>query len=102
MATLGWLTKDGHKINQADIGRMTGIDPNTISQIIRGLKIKNLLKSTRGLDERSKSPELTELGISLIKKALPIVEKTDVDFFSTLTPNEILNLIAIFNKLFKN
>ena len=35
LATLGWLTRNGDRVTQAAIGKMAGLDPNTISQILR-------------------------------------------------------------------
>src|SRR3990172_12382089 len=61
LAALGWLTKDGNTVNQLDIGRMAGLDPNTTSQILRGLDTKKLIKRIHSVDARSKNPIVTSL-----------------------------------------
>ncbi len=99
MATLGWLTKDGVKISQVDIGRMAGLDPNTTSQILRGLEAKEIIKRTRQVDERSKTPVLTTLGADLLKKALPAVEQADLEFFACIKSVDEKKLIELFKTL---
>jgi DNA-binding MarR family transcriptional regulator len=99
LATTAWLTRKGNHISQIDIGNSAGLDPNTTSQILRGLEVKNFIKRTRSLNERSKNPVLTELGLDVLYKALPAVEKADTQFFQTLTQNNIDDLIKLFQKL---
>jgi len=84
LATTGWLTKDKQNVSQKDIGDMAGIDPNTTSQIIRGLEKNGLIKREYAIDERCKYPSLTTKGKSVLTKALPEVEKKDAEFFSVL------------------
>jgi DNA-binding MarR family transcriptional regulator len=43
LATTGWLTKQGAKVSQIEIGQQAGLDPNTTSQILRGLEAKALI-----------------------------------------------------------
>ena len=50
LSTLGWLTRKGDRVTQAAIGRMAGLDPNTISQIIRGLEQKELIIREKSSD----------------------------------------------------
>ncbi|GAB4226014.1 MAG: hypothetical protein Tsb0021_01570 [Chlamydiales bacterium] len=38
LASLGWLTREENLVSQAIVGKMAGLDPNTTSQIIRGLE----------------------------------------------------------------
>ncbi|MBX9923141.1 MAG: MarR family transcriptional regulator [Rhabdochlamydiaceae bacterium] len=84
LATVGYLTKDKEKVSQADIGRHAALDPNTTSQILRGLEAKELIERSFVLDERSKSPRLTQKGKVKLAKALPAVEKADEEFFATV------------------
>ncbi len=102
LASLGWLTRKGGKVSQAQIGKSASLDPNTTSQILRGLEAKKLIKRTHLLDERSKNPHLTETGSNLLAKALPLVEQTDANFFSNLSAEEHTHLIYIFQKLVFN
>ena len=99
LATTAWLTRKGDYISQSDIGKSAGLDPNTTSQILRGLEIKNLIKRTRSLNERSKNPSLTELGLDILFKALPAVEKADTQFFESLSPKNTNDLVKLFQKI---
>ena len=86
-------------VNQADIGRAAALDPNTISQIIRGLEKKGLVQRAQNIDARSKMPMLTDAGIAVIHKALPAIEKADAQFFAVLTDSEYHEAIVLFQKL---
>jgi DNA-binding MarR family transcriptional regulator len=99
LATLGWLTKDGEAVTQRDVGKLAGLDPNTISQIIRGLEKRRLIKRKASSDGRARNPTLTTLGSKLLAQALPAVESTDNQFFSILTPKELGTLLNIFEKI---
>ncbi len=99
LASLAWLTQDGKKVSQIEVGRMAGLDPNTTSQILRGLEKKKMIERTQSVDERSKNPAVTELGRKILEKALPAVEKTDMTFFENANQNDIAILINFFQKL---
>ena len=98
LARVGWLTKDGKSVSQADIGRMAGLDPNTTSQIIRGLEAKQFIKRKQSVDERSKNPRVTILGSEQLSKALPEVERADADFFIKLKTAEVGDMVKLFQK----
>lgn len=99
LATLGWLTKNGERVTQAAVGKIAGLDPNTTSQIIRGLEAKKLIKRVPSSDPRAKNPSLTTKGSQLLIEALPAVEKADNKFFENLSTGETDVLIQIFQKL---
>lgn len=99
LAALGWLTRKGDRVTQAAVGKMAGLDPNTISQIMRGLEHKKLIKRESSFDGRAKNPMLTSKGSELVKKALPLVETADAQFFNNLTEKEMESLIQIFQKI---
>lgn len=101
MATLGWLTKDGDKVNQVDVGRLAGFDPNTTSQILRGLEKKGFVARKQKVDERSKNPVVTKVGAQVLAKATHVVENTDKEFFAKLGKGNELKLMEIFQKLYK-
>lgn len=84
LATTGWLTKVQEKVSQVDIGKLAGLDPNTTSQILRGLEAKKLITRSHFVDERSKYPKLTKEGSKRLSKALPLVEEADDLFFSSV------------------
>ena len=99
LATIGWLTRAGAKVSQADIGRTSGLDPNTVSQVIRGLEAKKLIDREQTQDERSKNPVLTDHGAKKLALALPTVEHEDAKFFAMLERKEMSLLIKMFQKL---
>lgn len=99
LASLGWLTRKGDRVTQAAIGKMAGLDPNTTSQIIRGLEHKNLIKREQSSDARAKNPILTDKGSEILKIALPAVEVVDAQFFNSLATKEMRHMVQIFQKL---
>lgn len=99
LATLGWLTRKGDLVTQAAVGKMAGLDPNTVSQIIRGLEQKKLITREKSSDGRAKHPLLTTKGSEILEKALPAVEAKDAEFFHHLTTEEMEWMIRIFKKL---
>jgi len=99
LATTAWLTKDGEIVSQSDVSYATGLDPNTTSQILRGLEKKKLIKREKSLNERSKNPSLTDIGLAILDQALPAVEESDVQFFEVLSQREQETLFKIFQKL---
>lgn len=99
LATTAWLTRNREHVNQIDISKAAGLDPNTISQILRGLEKKNFIQRKRSINERSKNPKLTILGSGVLEKALPAVESADAQFFNVLATIETNNLVELFQKL---
>ena len=99
LATTAWLTKDGEIVSQSDVSYATGLDPNTTSQILRGLEQKKLIKREKSLNERSKNPFLTDTGLAVLDLALPAVEDSDRQFFDVLSTKEQETLFHIFQKL---
>lgn len=99
LATLGWLTRKGERVSQAAIGKMAGLDPNTVSQIIRGLEQKELITREKSSDGRAKNSILTIKGSAILKKAMPAVETKDAAFFQKLTAEEVECMVNIFHKL---
>lgn len=97
LATTGWLTRNGEKVSQVEIGKYAALDPNTISQILRGLQGKGLIERSHKAKERSKYPILTVTGAEILAKAMPAVEKADATFFSSvdIQDSEILNTLQI-------
>lgn len=102
LAAIGWLTRDGDSTTQADLGKMAALDPNTVSQVIRGLEQKELITRKISSDRRAKNPSLTKKGSDALKKAIPAVEKRDGEFFHDLTTEEMNCMIVIFQQLTPN
>jgi len=99
LATLGWLTKNSERVTQAAVGKMAGLDPNTTSQIMRGLETKKLIKRAPSSDPRAKNPSLTTKGSQLLMEAFPAVKKADARFFDTLNGEEVDTMIHTFKRL---
>jgi len=99
LATLGWLTKNGESITQVSIGRMAGLDPNTTSQIVKGLEQKGLIRREASSDSRAKNCNLTSIGHKILGKAMPEVETADEAFFNSFTKREMETTIKLFQKL---
>lgn len=99
LASLAWLTKDNYKVSQVTIGKMVELDPNTTSQILRGLERKKFIKRIQSVDERSKNPIITTSGSQTLSKALPAVEQADKQFFERLKKPELKKLIQSFQTL---
>lgn len=99
LATTGWLTRNGELTTQIAIGKLAGLDPNTTSQIIKGLEQKGLIKRDKSSDRRAKNVSLTSQGTMTLGPALPAVEQADAKFFSIFTKKEAKALLALFQKL---
>ncbi len=99
LATLGWLTKDADSVTQGAVGKLAGLDPNTTSQVLRGLEAKKLIKRVTSVDQRAKNPSLSAQGRAKLAQAMPVVEKADREFFSVLTAPEAQGLGILFQKL---
>lgn len=99
LAATGWLTRKGELVSQVAIGTMAGLDPNTNSQVLKGLEQKSLI--TRGVssDGRAKSVSLTTQGAVILTEALPAVELADRAFFNPLKNDELNTLMEGFHRL---
>lgn len=84
LATTGWLTRTGEKVSQVEIGKQAALDPNTTSQILRGLQAKGLIERSHTTNERCKYPTLTSMGIESLAKAMRAVESADAAFFASV------------------
>ena len=78
---------------------MAGLDPNTNSQILKGLEQKRLIKRNPSSDGRAKNVSLTPKGSQVLSLAMPVVEQADARFFDSLKESEISILIEMFQKL---
>jgi DNA-binding MarR family transcriptional regulator len=68
---------------------MADMDVMSVSQIIRGLEEKgHLTRTANPKDTRANAVRLLDKGQEAIKRALPIVEKIDEDFFGVLSEDE--------------
>jgi len=99
LATTGWLTRNGELATQATIGKLAALDPNTTSQVLKGLEQKKMIERIQSTDARAKHPQLTPKGYEVLTGALPAVEHQDVEFFSAFNKEELQQLMQLFQKL---
>jgi len=99
LAATGWLTRHGELTTQAAIGKMAGLDPNTTSQIIRGLEQKKLVQRDKSSDKRANHVSVTPDGADLLRRAMPAVETADAQFFSILAKQESDHFLDCLQKL---
>ncbi|MCI5053178.1 MAG: MarR family winged helix-turn-helix transcriptional regulator [Simkaniaceae bacterium] len=96
LARLCWLTEEGEDVTQNRLAEVAMTDKMMTSQVVRTLEEKKLLTRDRSpSDGRARILKPTESGVSLIKTALPLVEKVDLDFFG----NQLDQIKPILNKL---
>lgn len=88
LATTAWLTREGARVSQAETGKHAALDPNTTSQILRGLEAKGLIERFYLKGEKTKYPVLTSEGSKRLKEALPAVEEADRLFFLSVDVNK--------------
>jgi DNA-binding MarR family transcriptional regulator len=89
MTVLNFLSQSDEFVTQASVAKMADMDVMSVSQIIRGLEEKRFLTRTANpKDSRAKALRLLEKGQKAIKRALPVVEKIDDDFFGVLADDE--------------
>ena len=89
LAVAAWLARDGRPVIQQDIADLGKIDRMLVSQVVRKLEAKRLLRRRpHGADRRAVSIALTKSGTDLLTATLPIVESHDAAFFSRT--NEVL------------
>lgn len=99
LASVGWLTQDGKLVTQIELARHCGTDVTMTSQVLRTLERKGYIaRKQREGDARSKLPYVTEKGSKIIKKAIPLVETVDRDFFEKLKQDS-KKFVKILQKL---
>lgn len=91
MTVLNFLSQTDEFVTQASVAKMADMDVMSVSQIIRGLEKKGFLTRTANpKDTRANAVHLLAKGQEAIKRALPLVERMDEDFFGVLSEDENL------------
>lgn len=102
LASLAWLAKTNEVVTQVEIANHSKTDRMMVSKVLRTLQAKGYItRKEHATDTRAKTIALTEAGQVLLQQALKIVEKIDVDFFTTLDadlPNFNANIIKVLNE----
>ena len=99
LASTYWLFLHKEQLTQIDIAQHAQMDTMMVSNVIRTLENKKLIKRTaHPTDTRANLVSLTKKGNTTVKKAIVIVEKFDKIFFKKLDKSkqfnrELLNLI---------
>lgn len=89
LTTLNFLSQSDDNVTQVSISKLADMDVMSVSQIIRGLEKKELIKrTTNPKDSRANAVILLPKGQEMVRLALPVVEKIDDDFFGILNENE--------------
>lgn len=89
LTTLGFLAQKNEDINQALISKAADIDVMTVSSIIKKLEQSGLVvRKISKKDPRANTIYLTKKGEKKLECAIPIVEKIDDIFFSSLNDDE--------------
>ncbi|OCG00853.1 MarR family winged helix-turn-helix transcriptional regulator [Gilliamella sp. wkB112] len=85
LATLAYLSQQPDEITQVIVANKTNIDVMTISQILENLEKKAFITRTTSLkDSRAKCITLTQSGLDMANKTVPLVEQIDKQFFASL------------------
>ncbi|MDR2805008.1 MAG: MarR family transcriptional regulator [Dysgonamonadaceae bacterium] len=89
LASIYWLILHSNKqVTQAILAKHTKIDPMTISQMFKVLEKQGYIyRTTHATDIRAKAVYLTQQGIDLMHKAIPIVVQVNTKFFQILGKN---------------
>ena len=100
LTNTAYLTKNDTLVTQVELAKHVSCDITTTSQILRCLEKKGLIKRiNKAGNEKSKYPQLTELGYKILKPAIKTVEEVDKIFFNLLAPSELNNFKQIALKL---
>ena len=85
LCALAWLSNKSDNVTQIDIANQTNFDRMMVSKVLRTLEEKNFLtRQEHEMDTRAKTIRLTNIGETVLQKAITKIEKADIDFFSTL------------------
>lgn len=89
LTSLGYLQQSDNEVTQVMVSTLSEMDVMTVSQVLRTLEKKGLLKrAPHATDTRAKALTLTEIGESKMNQALPIVETIDQEVFGVLGNQE--------------
>lgn len=88
LASAYWLGSNASDIKQAHIAGHAKMDAMMVSNVLRTLEKKKLLRRSAGeSDTRSKSVQVRPQGVNLLRVAAQDVESFDRTFFSRLGKN---------------
>jgi DNA-binding MarR family transcriptional regulator len=85
LCALAWLSNNSNNVTQIDIANQTNFDRMMVSKVLRTLEDKKFVtRQEHETDTRAKIIRLTNIGKTVLQKAIVEVENADLDFFATL------------------
>jgi DNA-binding MarR family transcriptional regulator len=74
LAMAAWLGREGESVTQSEIARFSDIHPMQVSQMLKVLEAKGMVKRERNpVDIRAKHIAITRAGITTLGRAMPVV-----------------------------
>ena len=74
LALAAWLGRTGEAVTQADIARAGDIQPMQVSHMLKTLEGKGVITRVRSIsDVRAKQIEVTKTGLTVLRRALPVM-----------------------------
>lgn len=100
MAILLWFKENHNEATQGILINWSKLDKMTISKSLKKLTSQKLIiRAENETDTRSKTVNLTDKGKHLIRQLIPMIEKIDKNFFSTISHPKQQSLINILKTL---
>ncbi|MFK7951727.1 MAG: MarR family winged helix-turn-helix transcriptional regulator [Ekhidna sp.] len=88
---------------QTDLAEQSFKDKPTVSRIVELLSKKSFVKkSPDDNDGRKIAISITNTGIDLVEKAMPIVQESRAKGWENLSEDEYFTLVSILDKVFNN
>ncbi len=85
LALTAWIGRSGEPVTQSQVSKHGDMHPMQVSLMLKVLEQKGMISRTRSAsDVRSKDLSVTVEGVSVLRKALPIVVKVQQDLFGDL------------------
>ena len=79
-----WLGRRDDALNQASLAAFSGIHPMQVSAVLKTLEAKHLIERHRATkDVRSKEIGLTDKGLSVLERAMPLIATAQDLFFGS-------------------
>lgn len=100
MAILLWWKEKKTDVTQIDLVKESQLDKMTVSKALRKLEKMGLVgRHENASDSRAKTVYLSDAGVALTKKLVPVVEGIDAEFFGILSDMEHDHLLVALQKL---
>lgn len=85
LCALAWRSRESDNVTQVDIANQSNADRMMVSKVLRTLEEKKFItRKEHQTDTRAKTISLTEVGETVLQKAIVSVETADLEFFSML------------------